>query len=501
VVSVVGYQLAWSPDGRRIAFVDHGTLGLASPSGIPFRTIGKGDEPAWSPDGKSLAFRSNDGLRILSLRTGKTRLLATDTQATETGLGPTYLPLGLVWAPDGRSLAYIPGDFDPCCGERVTSGELRIVYLTGHSRSVVSADTKYGGRMISLAWTRPHAGLRYRQPLPAPVARVATDGILADGPVEYLATDGDRVAYATACNTVSTWTPKQATSMLVTGSPTVCADGYGGGFHEDVALGGDRVAWVEACCNNVKSWSLYEQALAAPSQTIELGGGSVTGDIVGPAETGSHVDSPAGAGSLLVFSSWQSARNPTANKFEVIQQSIVRASPAGCPCPTLRTDPGPLIIDDVESEHIVAHGNNGIVILDDTGAQLSFVPVKPAAAALSGGDLVVLLQGELRDYDWANGTLVHSWPLPNVAAGPDCLFGIHFGCSGQGATELPLRLQDAARGLVAYVLDDQVHLLRLSDGMDVTIAAGSHARFMGAGLVYADGSRLHLVTYSQLPLA
>ena len=125
----------------------------------------------------------------------------------------------------------------------------------------------------------------------------------------------------------------------------------------------------------------------------------------------------------------------------------------------------------------------------------------PAAAALSGGDLVVLLQGELRDYDWANGTLVHSWPLPNVAAGPDCLFGIHFGCSGQGATELPLRLQDAARGLVAYVLDDQVHLLRLSDGMDVTIAAGSHARFMGAGLVYADGSRLHLVTYSQLPLA
>ena len=89
---------------------------------------------------------------------------------------------------------------------------------------------------------------------------------------------------------------------------------------------------------------------------------------------------------------------------------------------------------------------------------------------------------------------------PDVAAGPDCLFGIHYGCFGQGGAELRLRLQDAANGLVAYVLDDQVHLLRLADGKDVTIAAGSHARFMDSGLVYADGSRLHLTPYDRLPL-
>jgi hypothetical protein len=61
-------------------------------------------------------------------------------------------------------------------------------------------------------------------------------------------------------------------------------------------------------------------------------------------------------------------------------------------------------------------------------------------------------------------------------------------------------LQDAAHGLVAYVLDDQVHLLRLSDGKDIAIAAGTHARFMDAGLAYADGSRLHLLRYAALPL-
>src|SRR5262249_12576704 len=155
------------------------------------------------------------------------------------------LPLGLEWSPDGRSLAYVGGDFVPCCGQQISSGGVRVVDLTGHVRTVVSADTKYGGRMASLSWTRPAAGARYRPPLPEPATRVATDGILADGPVEYLAADGDRVAYATACNTVSVWTPKQA-STLVTGSRTSCDDVYAaeGGSHEDVVLAGDIVAWI-----------------------------------------------------------------------------------------------------------------------------------------------------------------------------------------------------------------------------------------------------------------
>jgi hypothetical protein len=32
------------------------------------------------------------------------------------------------------------------------------------------------------------------------------------------------------------------------------------------------------------------------------------------------------------------------------------------------------------------------------------------------------------------------------------------------------------------------------------VAAGSFARFIDAGLVYADGSRLRLIPYAQLPL-
>jgi hypothetical protein len=58
---------------------------------------------------------------------------------------------------------------------------------------------------------------------------------------------------------------------------------------------------IEVCCNTTKSWFLYEQTLDTPPRTFELGGGHGDADIAGPAlGGGSHFDSPAAAGSLLV---------------------------------------------------------------------------------------------------------------------------------------------------------------------------------------------------------
>jgi hypothetical protein len=48
-----------------------------------------------------------------------------------------------------------------------------------------------------------------------------------------------------------------------------------------------------------------------------------------------------------------------------------------------------------------------------------------------------------------------------------------------------LTLEDAAGGLVAYTVQGEVHVLRLSDGRDVVVAAGTKARFVSSGLVYA----------------
>lgn len=95
-------------------------------------------------------------------------------------------------------------------------------------------------------------------------------------------------------------------------------------------------------------------------------------------------------------------------------------------------------------------------------------------------------------YDVHSAELLHTWPLPDVPAGPLCLW--------RTCVSHQLTLQDAARGLAAYTLNGELHLLRTADGADSVLARASIGRFMEDGLVYADGSRLHLVPFSQLPL-
>jgi hypothetical protein len=44
-----------------------------------------------------------------------------------------------------------------------------------------------------------------------------------------------------------------------------------------------------------------------------------------------------------------------------------------------------------------------------------------------------------------------------------------------------------------------VHVLRLADGADTTVGAGTLSRFTSAGLVYANDATLRLVPFAQLP--
>ena len=121
-------------------------------------------------------------------------------------------------------------------------------------------------------------------------------------------------------------------------------------------------------------------------------------------------------------------------------------SPCGCPCPSIagRARPvrsprrGRRTDRRGRRQRRRPAGRSG-----RSAAHGDTAPLTARSAQLAGGDLVVSLEGELRHYDAATGALLGTRP---VAAGQP--------------------LQDAARGLAAYIADGQVRVLRFADGDD-----------------------------------
>ena len=109
-------QPAWSPDGKRIAFVTdrdgNNEIYLMNGTGGNLRRLttaaGTDEQPAWSPDGAKIAFVSN--------RSGNLNIWVMDS----TGANPVNLTndasvdLGPAWSPDGSKIAFHsnrPGNF------------------------------------------------------------------------------------------------------------------------------------------------------------------------------------------------------------------------------------------------------------------------------------------------------------------------------------------------------------------------------------------------------
>ena len=112
----------WAPDGRRLAVGRDGSIVLLRADGIELRTLARGAEPAWSPGGQRIAFSAAGDLFVVLARGGRPQQV-TSSPASETSPA---------WAPDGRRLAYVT--------DETGAADIRIVDLRSGAVVSVTAD-------------------------------------------------------------------------------------------------------------------------------------------------------------------------------------------------------------------------------------------------------------------------------------------------------------------------------------------------------------------------
>ena len=112
----------WAPDGRRLAIERDGSIVIVRADGVQGRTLARGAEPAWSPGGQRVTFSSGGDLFVVRTRGGRPQRI-TASPASETSPA---------WAPDGRRIAYVT--------DETGTPDIRILDLRSRAVVRVTAD-------------------------------------------------------------------------------------------------------------------------------------------------------------------------------------------------------------------------------------------------------------------------------------------------------------------------------------------------------------------------
>jgi Tol biopolymer transport system component len=175
---------AWSPDGRRIAFVSVGTgLFVMNGDGTGLRrVIDDAKYFAWAPDGASFAVSQDDGLMIVAAQGGRVRKIG--PRSSDPVRGTSGAP-PFAWSPDGTQLAYAAD----------ARGHVLVVPAAGGvavDLGEASGETpQWSSDSRRIAYAR-HVGQQDHVFVAAPGARTSVD--LGPGVASAWAPDGSAIA-------------------------------------------------------------------------------------------------------------------------------------------------------------------------------------------------------------------------------------------------------------------------------------------------------------------
>ncbi|MGH7737449.1 MAG: DPP IV N-terminal domain-containing protein [Candidatus Tyrphobacter sp.] len=182
-------QIVWSPDSRRIAYLNDGDLWVAEADGSHAVVLAKGaDDPQWSPDAAHVAYVHDDDLYEARADGGPVTRLTFDGSPTRINGDPDWLyseemdvAHAYAWSPKGDAIAYLSFDESrvvpfpiqhylptqnvvewqryPLAGGANPRVSLRIVDLAGRRSRTLYDGAARDEYVVSFAWTRDGSGV------------------------------------------------------------------------------------------------------------------------------------------------------------------------------------------------------------------------------------------------------------------------------------------------------------------------------------------------------
>jgi WD40 repeat protein len=163
---------SWSPDGKRLVVERGGAIVVLRADGSGERVVAAGMDPAWSPDGHRIAFSDGDDLYVVSIRLGGVRRLIS-------GLGSQNAP---AWSPDGHRLAYVSEESATADVYVLQFRAGKITRLTADDASEASPAFTANGRSIVYVSDRTGVETLWRVPATGGTPLPVVAAPLASGP-------------------------------------------------------------------------------------------------------------------------------------------------------------------------------------------------------------------------------------------------------------------------------------------------------------------------------